>query len=508
MKSNSNRRQFILVLDNITIRVKDRFFFGGTHWKIKKRQQWAIIGPNGAGKTTLAAAIAGELPIVAGKISYPNFKSPRDQISYVSFESHQRLIAKEEELDASRYFSKKLDSFTTARDVILSASSKPKQIGLLDFERISASFGIEKLLDSPIRYLSNGEMRKVLIAKTLITSPKLLILDEPFEGLDMDSRDYLSATLHELMNHGTQVILVTHRLAEIVPGITHVLGLKDGKIMIQGKREEILVDEILNKLYTPGSKNFSKTPYLLDTGENPKRGRNRSVVAMKRVRIKYGQRLVLDNLSWTMRSGENWAIIGPNGAGKTTLLTLIAGDGLQAYSNEIYLFGRRRGSGESIWEIKQKIGLISSEFQIRYRKSITTFDVVLSGFFDSVGLYRQGSPTQREITRQWMELLRIADKAHQRFNTLSYGQQRLALLARAMVKSPQLLILDEPCQGLDGPTRREIIDLIDFIGHSTTTNIIYVTHHEKEKPACTTHILKFVETKSGSYKTVTEKTDA
>jgi molybdate transport system ATP-binding protein len=504
MQKSYNGNQPALVLDNITIRVRDTFLFSGTHWIIEKSQQWAIIGPNGAGKTTLAAAIAGELPIVAGKITYPQFKSPPDQVSYISFESHQRLIAHEEALDASRYFSKKLDSLTTTRDVILAAFSHPSGTERQDIADVLAGLEIEALLDRPIRFLSTGEIRKVLIARALAKSPKLLILDEPFEGLDIQSRNRLAAIIHELMNRGTQVVLVTHRLTEIPPGITHVLGVSNGQILLHGKREEILVDEALKKLYPAAPMNFSTLPSVPDAGKNLKGDHHKPLVFLQGVSVNYGQTLVLDNLSWVLNSGENWAIVGPNGSGKTTLLSLIAGDNPQAYSNQIYLFGRRRGSGESIWEIKQKIGLISSEFQIRYRKAVTTFEVVLSGFFDSVGLYRYSSPAQREIARQWMVLLRIGDQADRRFNTLSYGQQRLALLARAMVKSPLLLILDEPCQGLDRPTRRVMMELLDYIGSRTTSSIIYVSHHQQERPACITHVLRFIKTKYGKYNTVQE----
>ena len=162
-----------------------------------------------------------------------------------------------------------------------------------------------------------------------------------------------------------------------------------------------------------------------------------------------------------MRTG---LILGPNGSGKTTLLNLITADNPQAYANRIYLFGRRRGSGESIWDIKQRIGIVSSEFQIRYRKPITAFEVVLSGFFDSVGLYRHASAGQKQMAEQWMAVLGIAHKSDKIFNQLSYGEQRMVLLARAMVKMPLMLILDEPCQGLDRTNRHRILEAIDIIG--------------------------------------------
>jgi molybdate transport system ATP-binding protein len=224
------------------------------------------------------------------------------------------------------------------------------------------------------------------------------------------------------------------------------------------------------------------------------------LVSMKNVTIKYEDTTVLDNVSWTMRTGENWVILGPNGCGKTTLLNLITGDNLQAYANEIYLFGKRRGSGESIWDIKRRTGMISSELQIRYRKPITAFEVVLSGFFDSVGLYRDYTPEQKETAEQWVEVLGIADKSDRVFNQLSYGEQRMQLLARSMVKIPQILILDEPCQGLDRTNRQRILDAIEVVGHHSKTNIIYVTHYPHEIPACMTHILQFEKAQTGRYR--------
>lgn len=211
---------------------------------------------------------------------------------------------------------------------------------------------------------------------------------------------------------------------------------------------------------------------------------------MKNTTVQYGKTVVLKNLNWTVRRGENWAITGPNGAGKTTLLSLITGDNLQAYANEIYLFGRRRGTGESIWEIRQQIGIISPELQIAYRKQINAAQVVVSGFFDSVGLYRRSTPEQWETAREWMEILSISHKAESPFDQLSCGEQRMVLLARAAVKLPLLLILDEPCQGLDPSNRQKILELTEFIGRHTRAHLLYVSHHPEEIPACVSKTLE------------------
>jgi molybdate transport system ATP-binding protein len=211
---------------------------------------------------------------------------------------------------------------------------------------------------------------------------------------------------------------------------------------------------------------------------------------MKGVRVRFGDVTILDGLDWTVRRGENWAVVGPNGAGKTTLLNLITGDNLQGYANEISLFGVPKGSGESLWDIREKIGVVSSELQVRYRKGIQVRDVVASGLFDSIGLFRRLSEGDRRLVEDWMDLLGILPMAERPFDGLSYGERRMALIARAMVKSPLLLILDEPCQGLDRANRRRMLKLIDRIGSSTGTRIIYVSHYEEEIPSCINRVLR------------------
>ena len=211
---------------------------------------------------------------------------------------------------------------------------------------------------------------------------------------------------------------------------------------------------------------------------------------MTNIHVAYGEQVVLDGLNWRVRRGEHWAVVGPNGSGKSTLMSLITGDNLQVYANEVRLFGKRRGEGESIWEIRRRIGVVSPELQLRYRKPVCVREVVLSGFFDSIGLYRRPDREQEAIADRWLEILGMAEKAGRLFTHLSYGEKRLALIARAMVKSPELLILDEPCQGLDRANREMVLALMERIGEQTTTGLIYITHHEEEMIPCIDHILK------------------
>ena len=221
---------------------------------------------------------------------------------------------------------------------------------------------------------------------------------------------------------------------------------------------------------------------------------------MHNVTVRYGEKVILDRLNWTVQSRENWMVVGPNGAGKSTLLSLIAGDHLQAYSNDIRVFGCQRGSGESIWDLKQRIGLVSSEFQVKYRNEIRGRHVVLSGFFDSIGLYRQASPTQRAQAEAWIAALGLEALAEAEYQKLSYGQQRLILLVRALVKHPELLILDEPCQGLDPQNRERILRIVDRIGHETATQVLYITHATEDTLRCLHHVLRFVPQAGGGFR--------
>jgi len=494
-----------ITLKNVTLRIRDRWILANTNWVLKTHQHWAILGPNGSGKTSLAGALTGEVPVVRGRIIRHYSSTTANSISYLSFELHRRLIAKEEGMDAARFFSGDLSSATTAQETILADDTRHGEI-LKRFDQIVNRLEIGNLLQRGIRTLSTGEMRKVLIARALLKSPRVLILDEPFDGLDNLARLWLADSIKALMKIGVQVILVTHRVAEIVPGISHILLLKDGRVIAQGKRKDMLYSYFKEGDALNNSQVSNRVAELeKSTPSAPSIPPDQpQIVVMRNVTVKYGQQNTLSGLNWTMKQGQNWAIIGPNGAGKTTLLDLIFGDNPQAYANEIYLFGRRRGSGESIWSIKQRIGFISPEFQIRYRKQMRVLDVVVSGFYDSVGLYRMADPEKMKIAKQWIKLFGIENLIAENFEQLSYGEQRMVLLARAVVKSPLLLILDEPCQGLDSANRKKMLGLFDLIGRTGRTQLIYVTHYSEEIPECITHVLQFEKKPQGGFITFTK----
>jgi len=480
----------LITLERVTLRLGDRMLLRGTSWEIRTGENWAILGPNGSGKSALARAIQGDCPHVRGKLIRHDPEAEGKRIGYVSFELQEEILAREELREDERFFSGRGHELTAGELLLRGKDEDPTAL-----DRLVEILDLRPLLGHGIQTLSNGENRKLLIARALLSAPKILILDDPFAGLDADSRPYLAAAVTKLMQEGTQIILVAQRPEEVIPGISHVLLIQNGRVATAGIREEVLTPARIRR-FTGKAKALPeiRLPHTLPQGV-PMRGVNPETrtdpfVEMTNIHVAYGEYVVFDGLNWTVRRGENWAVVGPNGSGKSTLLSLITGDNLQVYANEVYLFGKRRGEGESIWDIRRRIGVVSPELQLRYRKPVRVREVVLSGFFDSIGLYRRPDLEQEAIADRWLEILGMADRAERLFTRTSYGEKRLALIARAMVKSPELLILDEPCQGLDGANRERVLALMEGIGERTETGLIYITHHEEEMIPCIGHILK------------------
>jgi len=501
------KKEPVITLDAITVRLRDKVYLQGTSWQINTAESWAVIGPNGAGKTTLAKSLFGGVPVVGGSITHHYSKEDSlpvyASIGYVSPEQQRGIMEKEKLQLDSRDFSGNPDEMTTVKDIVLNRAYRHDS-GSTDYSHrlgeLAGKLRIESILGRNILSISSGEMAKTLIARALLKKPRLLILDEPYDGLDHQSRLSLKTMIERLIDDHIQVVLITHRLEEIMSNVSHVLLLKNGSVYQRGKRSEILTKENLAGLYRlenslpacpdrlsviSGTREQNKS----DRAEKNFNTTGNVLIKMTDTTVKFGDVTVLDKVNWTVRHGDNWMVQGPNGSGKTTLLKLVIGENQQAYANDIHLFGRKKGSGENVWDIKKKIGFISSELQILYPRHLSAFDVVCSGFFDSIGLYRLCSDEQKKTAQVWINTLGIDFLADQNFGQLSHGQCQLVLIARAMVKSPVLLILDEPCDGLDISNRDRLMNLLGFIGDRTDTNLIYVTHHEAEMIPCITHVL-------------------
>ena len=357
-------------------------------------------------------------------------------------------------------------------------------------------FHLHDLYDKYIISLSSGELRKFQLARALGSAPRMLVMDNPFVGLDSDTRIQLRELLSSLITQfGLQVILIVSRDVDIPDFITHVLPVAGNRLLPKQTRAEYLsqvqspTPPYLSSEIREWIVNLPERP--LDTEHfYPKQGGE--ILKFDGVNIRYGSRTILSDLHWTVCEGQKWALSGENGAGKSTLLSLVCADNPQGYACPIELFGHRRGSGESIWEIKHHIGYVSPEMHRGYMRDMPAIHIVASGLHDTVGLYTRPRPEQMEVCRGWMRVFGIENLADKSFLKLSSGEQRLCLLARAFVKDPELLILDEPLHGLDEPRRllvRAVIEAFCCRKHKT---MVMVTHYQEELPACITHSLHLI----------------
>lgn len=457
-------------------------------WAWTEGEQWCCVGPNGAGKSTLAGLVSRQLTHGSGTIERcPALES--GVIAYVCFEQQKTLCDRDQRLDDSEFRGDASDPGTTVAAALGAGLDKPESGAWI--ERL----GIRHILDRGIRFISTGEMRKTLLLRAILEQPALLVLDSPLDGLDRASQAAMTGIIEQLLESGMPMLLLHRNLVDIPRGVTHLLVLDDGAVLAAGPREDILARADVSLLMNPSRLAMQSLPppaarpYQLEPG--------RPLLELRDVSVSYGDTLVLDRVSWTLRPGQHCHIAGPNGCGKTTLLSLVTGDNHKAYGQDITLFGRRRGSGESVWDIKQKFGQVNTQLHLKQSRGMRALEVVVSGFFDTVGLYDDWGDKQVEIARGWLRALGMQGLEKAPYDTLSFGIQRMVLLARAMVKSPAILILDEPCLGLDGFHTRTILDALDHIAANCDTQVVFVSHSAGELPDCINQRLEFIPKQGG-----------
>lgn len=460
---------------------------------LNPQDAWVVIGGNGSGKTAFAQALAGKLPLTSGE-----FSSKFCKIALSSFEQQQKII--EQVFNDRNNDSVSPDDFgITAREMILNGSENTQLC-----QEYAEKLKISALLDRPFIQLSTGESRKVLLCQLLVSQPDLLILDEAFEGLDQTSVQAWISLLGELKQK-MAIVLILSRLNDIPPFATHLALLDNLQLVLQGEKAEVENNSLYQQLaYAENSLNV---PLPLPSAPLITLPDNQARFELKNVTVQYGEQKILNNLSWTVQPKQHWWIKGPNGAGKSTLLSMITGDHPQAYSNHVVLFGRQRGSGETVWEIKKNIGYVSSQLHMDYRVNSSVRDVIISGFFDSVGVYQQIPDALKIKANEWLTRLNLSHLATKPFRSLSWGQQRLLLITRAMVKHPPILILDEPLQGLDGLNRKLVKHFIDQLVQNSHTQLLFVSHQDSDAPSCISHIFEFIPQENGySYQQTALKT--
>ncbi|MGK3131001.1 molybdate ABC transporter ATP-binding protein ModF [Pantoea sp. C8B4] len=452
-------------------------------------ESWAFVGANGSGKSSLARALSGELSPGKGTVTQDFQRRTR-----LSLEQLQKLVAQEWERNNTDLLSEgEDDTGRTAAQIIQDEVKDAARC-----QALAQQFGITYLLDRRFKYLSTGETRKTLLCQALMAQPDLLILDEPFDGLDVASRASLAETLSDLHQQGFTVVLVLNRFDDIPDFVQQVGVLAECTLTHVGERQAILAEALVAQLAHSEKLDGMALPEADAPDQLPQLAEDAPRVVLRNGVVSYNDKAVIEGLSWQVNPGEHWQIVGPNGAGKSTLLSLVTGDHPQGYSNDLTLFGIRRGSGETIWDIKQHIGYVSSSLHLDYRVSCNVRTVVLSGFFDSIGLYQPVSDRQKALARQWLALLGMDNHlADAPFHGLSWGQQRLVLIARALVKHPTLLILDEPLQGLDPINRQLVRRFVDVLIGEGRTQLLFVSHHAEDAPQCITHRLSFVKQDEG-----------
>ena len=446
-------------------------------------ESWAFVGANASGKSSLARALVGELAAAKGTLR-SSFRHP----IRLSLEQLQKLVSDEWQRNNTDMLSPdEEDTGRTTAEIIQEEVRDEARC-----RRLAETFGIVSLLERRFKYLSTGETRKTLLCQALMAQPDLLVLDEPFDGLDIASRANLAQVLAQLHQQGHTLVLVLNRFDDIPDFIDKVGVLAECELTHIGARETILAEALVAQLAHSECLQGMALPEADDAQAAAALKPGTPLIELRDGVVSYNDRPVLNHLNWTVKPGEHWQIVGPNGAGKSTLLSLVTGDHPQGYSNDLTLFGRRRGSGETIWEIKQHIGYVSSSLHLDYRVSSSVRNVILSGYFDSIGLYQAVSDRQQKLAAQWLHLLGMQAAADAPFHSLSWGQQRLVLIARALVKHPALLILDEPLQGLDAINRQLVRRFVDVLIGEGTTQLLFVSHHAEDAPQAITHRLTFV----------------
>ncbi len=472
------KADYLLEVNGFSLREAGKYILKDVSFSILPEECWAITGSSGSGKSTLVRSIMNHR-MFTNHIQFGNGK-PRN----IRLIRHQHRF--QNFSGSSDFYYQQRFNSTESEDADTLINDLLKVKNDEAFAQVCLRMlQIEHLADSPMIWLSNGEHKRYQIAKALFEKADWLLLDEPYTGLDIQARGMLNEILAALMLDDIHILLVSGR--EIPEFVTHVATLENGILTGVYKRKNYL-------LKIQSSASDEKPGVNVDFPASEKAG-FQYAVRMKDVNVQYESRKVLSGINWEVKSGEKWCISGPNGSGKSTLLSLINADNPQAFANDIHLFDRKRGTGETIWDIKKKIGYISPELHQYFDKTVTCFKAVASGLFDTIGLFKKLRDDHVATVNHFLELFQMNDAADKPLSAFSHGMQRWILLARALVKNPPLIILDEPCQGLDDVLCKRFIDFIDGYCKDSERTLLYVTHVAEELPKCITRVIKLKEGK-------------
>ncbi len=467
----------IVQLDHVSVSLSGKRILHDVNWCWHPGESWALLGANGSGKSTFLRLVAGELhpdPVNGGRRTYGLDDEP--VTTAVGVRAHVAFVSPEQQ---ERYLN--LEWVRTGRDVLLTGFHQTDYLyqrlnaeQQAEARRLTDEFQLQPLLRRDVQTLSQGEFRRLLIARALVGKPRVLLLDEFTDGLDVAMRAQLLAAIQRAAAAGTSVLLATHRADELLPAIRRRLVLEGGRIIRDAKQSNA------KRLGTREAE--SATPLERSQPARPARrspvptGTAPFLFRLQNVSVYLDRKPILHRLNWEMQPGEHWAITGPNGCGKSTLLKLLQGELHPAIGGSIHRFGEARR--HTLWEIRERVGYVGPDLQTAYRDSLTARAVVASGFFASIGLMDAVTPAQWRRVDALLAQFELRDLAAENFLRLSYGQRRRVLLIRALVHAPQVLLLDEPLDGLDAESRRLVSAQLNALAQHVS--IIGVTHHQGE----------------------------
>ncbi|CAM4403885.1 ATP-binding cassette domain-containing protein [Vibrio agarivorans] len=448
-------------------------------WKIHHKESWVLFCTDGTSISALFDNLgkSDDETIVDGEIDNPY------SWVQVSLKEQQRLLEDELAKDDTDFLDKIDQGSTVAELISIKGMTSTKRQQLLE------QLDLQHLANTGFRALSTGESRRVMLARAIALNPDGLLLDDPFAGLDIQHRQSLQHYLATLST--TMPILCGISRFEDMPAWVDKIALFGHHSLVDtfsfGEWQE---HRVIKQLTSQSKRQSEKVQPLLDKHKHLSTDGD-TIFKIQDGHVAYTDKVIFTGLNWQIDPLQHWQIKGPNGCGKSTLLGLIFGDHSQCYSNDIVIFGRQRGSGETIWQIKQQIGMVSSALHLQYRAGCSTLEAVISGFYDSIGLYRKPTKAQIDEALEWLEILHLSEYRNTPFRQLDYAQQRLALLARALIKHPRLLILDEPYQGLDYLGRMLFKNTVSYLVSKQLCQVLYVSHYDEDKILGIDNVLSF-----------------
>lgn len=483
----------LVSLKHVNAFIQNKGILEDINLEIDRGSHLAIIGQSGAGKTALLNVLSRKLSITGGSIDYnltpsgnPAEPATSNRIALIEARHHFKNSSNTTDFYyQQRYNSMDSEDAMTVEHFLASVEAHADRDHYWTMNKVINRLRLTDLYHKQLIKLSNGETKRLRIAAALVRNPELLLLDQPLTGLDVNSREYFNELLKEIAESGITVVMATSPVE--IPAITsQVVVLEEGRITQLSPADEVTAEKFTWANVKPIF-NDEEITSLLTLRQMPE---FEDIIRMTNINIRYGENTVLKNVNWTVKQGERWALLGPNGAGKSTLLSLVYGDNPQAYANDIVLFDRKRGTGESIWDIKSKCGFMSPELYQFFPLDNNCLQVIESGFYDTLGLFRPSDSNKQQLAERWMKLFNIDQYKRQLLKNIPASAQRLCLLARALVKNPPLLILDEPCQGMDSLQRQFFKHVIDTICRNSNITLIYVTHYREEIPDSVTKELR------------------